>query len=254
MRFLCLCPTYLRPHLVANALACFEAQDHPAELRRLLIYDDAGQLANSRGPTWVVISTRERCPSLTAKYNAMLAAADLGSYDAVALMDDDDIYGPQWLSSHAQALANGRWSHPRNVWSLYRPIAKSDTEPGQEPSGGRFWAAAAIRRDLLQEVNGFVEITRPTFDQEHLQLWQIRGGDPSRPDDFASPQYVYGWSRAPRHVSLEMGDVARWYDNYAAHLRAAPIRSAVTVKPHMDEQSTAIHRRCWPPSARATWP
>ena len=63
MRFLCLCPTYLRPHLVANALACFEAQDYSAELRRLLICDDAGQFASESGPTWDVVSVpRRRAP------------------------------------------------------------------------------------------------------------------------------------------------------------------------------------------------
>jgi hypothetical protein len=246
MRFLCLCPTYLRPQLAANTLACFEAQDYPAELRRLLVYDDAGQLANSGGPTWDVISTPERCPSLTSKYNAMLAAAVLRSYDAVALMDDDDIYGPQWLSSHANALARARWSHPRNVWSLYRPIAKSDTEPGQESSGGRFWAAAAIRRDLLEELSGFAEITRPTFDQEHLQLWRSKGGEPGRPDAFTTPQYVYGWGRAPRHVSLEMGDSARWYDNYASSIQAQSFDVPQEIRPCMDTQTRAVYAACWP--------
>ena len=244
MRFLCLCPTYLRPHLAANALACFDAQDYPADLRRLLIYDDAGQLANSSGPTWDVISKPERCPSLTSKYNAMLAATSW-PYDAVALMDDDDIYGPHWLSCHARALGTARWSHPRTVWSLYRPIAKSDTEPGQEPSGGRFWAAAAIRGDLLEELRGFAEITRPTFDQEHLQLWQYRGGEPGRPDAFASPQYVYGWGRAPRHVSSEMGDKVRWYDNYAAKLQFRSCATPQLIQPRMDQQTKAIYAACW---------
>ena len=249
MRFLCLCPTNARPQLVANALACFEAQDYPAELRRLLIYDDAGQLANSSGPTWDVISTAERFPSLTAKYNAMLDATSR-PYDAVALMDDDDIYGPQWLSSHAQALETARWSHPRNVWSLYRPIAKSDTEPGQEPSGGRFWAAAAVRCESLLELGGFAEITRPTFDQEHLKLWETAGGKPARPDDFTAPQYVYGWGRAPRHVSLEMGDWAGWYENYEAQLQAAPLAVPLTLESRMDDQTRAIYAACW---SRTPW-
>jgi hypothetical protein len=59
--------------------------EYPAALRRLLIYDDAGQLGNSIGPTWDVISTAQRCPSLTSKYNAMLAAAGMEKFDAVAL-------------------------------------------------------------------------------------------------------------------------------------------------------------------------
>ena len=146
--------------------------------------------------------------------------------------------------SRAKSAAGIR-RHPRTVWSLYRPIAKSDTEPGQEPSGGRFWAAAAIRCNLLRELGGFAEITRPTFDQEHLQLWQHVGGEPARPDDFAAPQYVYGWGRAPRHVSLEMGDRGGWYENYAARLKTAPLGEPQALEIRMDRQTRAIYAACW---------
>lgn len=259
-------PTYGRPHLVANALACFLAQDHPD--KHLLILDDAGQLAAGGGPNWEVVSGPARYPSLTAKYNAMLEVAGLLAipgqwplaspcWDAVALMDDDDIYGPQWLSSHAAALAGlERWSHPRQVLSTYRGIAQSPTEPGREPSGGRFWAAAAVRVDLLARLGGFREIARPTFDQEHLALWQQTAGDPGRPDELvltnaagemrlAGPQYCYGWGRAPRHVSLEMGDRENWYRNYASQVKVA-VDAPINLKPRMDEQTVAVYRACWP--------
>lgn len=73
MNILCLCPTYGRPKLLANALACFLCQDYPAHKRKLLILDDAGQFAPQRGEGWELLSTRERFASLPDKYNAMLA-------------------------------------------------------------------------------------------------------------------------------------------------------------------------------------
>lgn len=259
MRILCLLPTYNRPQLVANAIACFRAQDYPEQNRQLLILDDAGQLATHHAGSWDIVSTATRYPSLTAKYNGMLALDrtfggerwlfPCGETDAVALMDDDDIYGPQWLSSHAKALTTHRWSHPREVWTTYRGIARSPTEPGREPAGGRFWAAAAVRVDLLRELGGFQEITRPTFDQEHLRLWQEHGGDPGRPDALpphsALPQYCYGWGRAPRHVSLEMPDRQNWYANYATRLGPLPAAEPLTLDPAFDEQTRAIYRHCW---------
>jgi Glycosyltransferases involved in cell wall biogenesis len=43
MMISCLCPTYKRPTLLANAIACFLQQDYdgPAEL---IVLDDAGEL------------------------------------------------------------------------------------------------------------------------------------------------------------------------------------------------------------------
>jgi hypothetical protein len=103
MNVLCLCPTYGRPQLLANALACFQAQDYKGGQKKLLILDDFGQYkpfkskcgeclgsgldhpcsAKSRntdddscpvcgGKSVEVISTTERFPHLPAKYNAML--------------------------------------------------------------------------------------------------------------------------------------------------------------------------------------
>jgi len=100
-----------------------------------------------------------------------------------ALTDDDcpavGFYKPP-RDCRAQALEKIAWSHPRQVWSLHRPPAKSPTEPGLEPSGGRFWASAAVTAVLLRRTGGFHEIRRATFDQEHLALWRSAGGEAMR--------------------------------------------------------------------------
>ena len=111
MNILCLCPTYGRPRLVANALACFLAQDYPEEKRRLVILDDAGQIPASQADGWAVISMPVRYNSLPDKYNALLSMERVlrpnSRWDAVAVWDDDDIYFPWHLSAAAKALGGG---------------------------------------------------------------------------------------------------------------------------------------------------
>ena len=103
MNLCCLMPTYGRPSLVQNAIACFLAQDYPAKRRRLLILDDAGQIAPQEGDGWSLCSTPIRMPTLIAKY-AALEAVDAGWADAFVIWDDDDIYLPWHLSAHAIVL------------------------------------------------------------------------------------------------------------------------------------------------------
>ena len=44
----CLCPTYRRPsRLLANAIACFEHQDYPAQRRRLIDFARAVTFARN---------------------------------------------------------------------------------------------------------------------------------------------------------------------------------------------------------------
>lgn len=249
MNIACLMPTYGRRRLVSSAVACFLAQDHPAENRRLLILDDLGDL-RGEGPNWVIVSASNRYPTLTAKYRTMakVLAVRWPEWEAIALMDDDDIYGPHWLSSHAAALAGRGWSYPARVWSLYG--TKPGDRPALEDSGGRFWASAAIRRDLFSTSGGFQEIARVTFDQEHLARWRQWGGTPGRPDAACPPQYVYGWGRS-NHVSGLMGR-ADWYER---HLPMEPraggqgpgaactlsLPASPPIAPAMDQQTAGLY-------------
>ncbi len=105
MKLCCLMPTYGRPTLVQNALACFMAQDYPAELRRLLIFDDAGQITPQDSDGWSVRATSVRMPNLAFKY-VILETIDAGWADAFVIWDDDDIYLPWHLTSHATGEAD----------------------------------------------------------------------------------------------------------------------------------------------------
>jgi hypothetical protein len=252
VRFLCLCATYGRPTLLANALACFEAQRHPADKRFLLICDDAGQIEPHRSsrdnPTWAVMTSRQRFASLTEKYAAMmvLSGGDWGQFDAVTIWDDDDPYGPDFLSSHARALEHARWSYPRYILTLHRPPSPGYGQPAPEISHGRFWASCAVRLDLLREMGGFIQTPDANFDQQHLQKWQDLGGDPGRPDELLDdngqligPQYVYGWMRS-NHCSRKMNKP----DWYQLHYQMQH-EKVERLEPRMDDETQMIYRETW---------
>ena len=78
-----------RPTLVQNAIACFLAQDYPAGKRRLLILDDAGQIAPQGGAGWFVGSCRLAMKRSQLKYS-QLNLLDAGWADAFVIWDDDE--------------------------------------------------------------------------------------------------------------------------------------------------------------------
>ena len=238
MKISCLMPTYGRPTLVQNAIACFEAQDYPADRRRLLILDDAGQLAPHHGEGWSVWSMPLRMETLTAKY-AKLGELDEGWADVYAIWDDDDIYLPWHLSAHAIALRDSRWSHPTKVWSLYAG------QPALEPAEGRFWSSAAVRVEFLGSLGGFIQSARADFDQVNLRAWRRFGGAPGRPEP---PSFVYGWGRS-KHSSLAMitPDNTDWYRRHEADERGRITR--LTAK--MDVQTKTIFASLAPGANRS---
>ena len=221
-------PTYGRPTLVPNAIACFMAQDYPGKRRRLLILDDAGQITPQDGDGWSLRSTSVRMPTLVAKY-VFLEAVDGGWADAFVIWDDDDIYLPWHLAAHAKMLQHAQWSHPKLVWSLY------GGGPKLQPAGGVYWASAAVRRDLHNQMQGFIPSARADFDQAHLSAWRRYGGEPGRPEP---PSYVYGWGRA-KHGSLGMTspDDTSWYSRY----QMTELGRVEQLVPVMDVQTRAIY-------------
>jgi len=70
-----LCPTYRRPKPLENSIACFLAQDYPADCRELIVLDDAGELENQTGDGWQIISIARRFRSLPESFNALAGLA-----------------------------------------------------------------------------------------------------------------------------------------------------------------------------------
>lgn len=212
MKILCLMPTYgRRQSLLNNSIACFFSQTHPD--KHLLIYDDLGTLEMSNidapGESQVsILSLPHRCSSVGEKYNEMVRTwhDSWFDYQAVAVWDDDDIYLPDYLSTHAAILGSHGWSKPSRIISAYHQ------PPAEEDARGRFHGSIAVRRDLLEKAP-WIDTTRATFDQEYLSLLQGHEA-PGDPCTVAPPQYVYRWQTSRSgHCSGLMGD-KDWYARY----------------------------------------
>lgn len=233
MHILCLLPTFGRkPELLNNAIACFAAQTHPH--KSLLVYDDLGTLDQTWCglPNVYVYSTRDRAPSLGEKYNIMLRLANAhhATYDAVAVYDDDDVYLPEYLSTHAKTLQNHRWSKPSRIISAFHQ------PPLEESGAGRFHGSIAISRELVEEVP-WIDTVRATFDQEYLQALSsvVTPGDTC---EHGPPQYVYRWQTSnSSHCSGLMGD-ADWYAKY----KPQSVESVVALLPKMDDDTQQLYR------------
>ena len=241
MRILCVCPTYGRPALLANAIACFEAQNY--QDRVLLVMDDLGQIDEQVGDRWKILSTPTRYPSLPAKYNAMLKiAAVCDRFDAVAVWDDDDIYLPWHLSAVAAALADGAPSaKPSLVWSLYRPFGAEAEGPWRENAGGRFHGSLAISQSHLESLGGWIQTKRADFDQQQIAACRP-AVDTLDHSPQNSPSYVFRWGStgAPHCQGLMSSpDNEDWYDRYKP-ADASPVDWLV---PEMDHETEGIYRK-----------
>lgn len=211
-RVACLCPTYGRPRLVQNALACFLAQDYPADRRQLLILDDAGQIANQSGDNWIVESTGKRYPSLPAKYVRLVEMA--AGADVLVVWDDDDVYLPEHISNNVAAMERSGlgWAHPREVWSDYTG------QLARESAAGRFHGSVVVTRELHDQIGGWVQTPRADFDQQFIA--RLHRASPSAQFSTGDPTYIFRWaSTGHSHCQGLMSSPANtdWYDRVPVH-------------------------------------
>lgn len=238
----CLTPTYRRPKLLANAIACFERQTYPAHLRELLILDDAGQYTRQQGNRWAILTEAKRHRSLPDKFNRLLYyAKNCGPTDnrdrVFVIYEDDDTYLPWALEAHAAVIQAGAdYSHPSTVWSTYGGDLHT------EDATGRFHASLAIRSELLQKIGGWPDTPRADFDQQLLAKLKENG---TRGDPCASfgPSYVFRWQSTGQYhgqAYMRSPDDTDWYDKAGASADdAAPVD---VLTPELDAETREIYR------------
>jgi len=241
-----LCPTYKRPDLLANAVACFENQSYP--LKRLLILDDAGQWpAPISSQQWVLKTTKERFPNLPKKYNAMVEMALSCFIRRVAwpgqqhvvfvVWEDDDMYLPEHLEQIAAAYkasaADDVFLRARQVYSTYaQPFGGVQLED----ASGRFHSSWAFSASLLDKVGGWPDTDLLIFDQQFGQTL-LNEAEETVYYDKHSPSYIYRWGNGHWHGSQQGDDgfQALWND-----LASKPTQPVKDWRPHFDEETNAI--------------
>ena len=228
----CLCPTYRRPKLLENSIACFLAQDYPADRREMIVLDDAGELQNQTGEGWQIISIARRFRSLPEKFNAL---AGLARGEILVVWEDDDIYLSHHISSHVTAMAGHLWSKPSKVLSLYTG------EVQEEDATGRFHASMAFTRQAFGYVCGWPLTMRGDFDQQLLA--RFTGiGPPADPCSVTEPSYVFRWgSTAAYHgqAMMQGPEDEGWYQTVPQNNQCG---NHVFVSPELDEETQIVAR------------
>ena len=224
MHYICLCPTYGRPSMPANALQLFLGQDlRLGDTAVLEIFDDAGQIAAQQGKlfhnrAYRVISQEEWIP-LPHKYNAHLQRLGgiLEDPETVYVCwDDDDVYLPGHLVAIREALdrhPGAGWAHPAMVYSTYDerrpPRIPADEPPRIERAAGRFHGALAVRGDLLAKLNGWPDTDLATYDQQMLA--SLRASPVANTAAGRFPRYCYRWQdTAAWHCSGSIDETGRY--------------------------------------------
>jgi hypothetical protein len=157
MKIAVVCVTYNRPQRLGQMIRCFERQDY--DKRELVILDDAGQYPSTSGPSWRLVSTAKRFPTLGEKRNAAVQLVS-DDVEALAVWDDDDLYMPWALHASAAALELGPWSRPSLVLH-----PQPDGSLRQHKTGGLFHSGWAYRRDAFDQAGGY-----PSMDNGEDQV------------------------------------------------------------------------------------
>lgn len=188
MKIAAVCCTYLRPVQLGQMIHCFLRQDYPAEMRELLVLDDAGQYGNQSGPGWRLVCTPRRFATLGQKRNAAarLVSADV---DGLAVWDDDDLYLPWALRASAAALGHAPWSRPSLVLH-----PNPDGALRQHLTGGLFHGGWSYRREAFEAVGGYPNEMSNGEDQGLAARLAAAGTPQADPAALGfEPFYVYRW-------------------------------------------------------------
>lgn len=230
MKIAAICCTYKRPTLLAEAIECFMRQDYPAQLRELIVLDDAGQYGSQRGPGWQIVSLPIRFRTLGEKRNAS-AALISADVDAYCVWDDDDIYLPWHMIAAAKALADADYTIPTVIYNDKRNRLE------RKANQYLFHGAWAFRREAFNRVGGYPFI-QSGQDQGLLRRFKdakLRRADPIRFD--SRPSYVYRWYTAHSHHISALGQ-----DGYERLGRMAAGRTA-TITPRWAHDWLSLHEQ-----------
>lgn len=225
LRIACICPSYRRPECLQTTLAQFQSQVLETCEAHLFILEDSGLRDSQYDENWGLISVPERFQTFGQKFNHACGAAKLLGFDAVVVMEDDDIYLPGHVEAHAKVLATHRYSVPsRKAVDCHRkrPIGLlewSDLREETNPLPTGLHGSWAFRLDLWEEVGGYPEEAMDGFDLEFGRRLMATGGVPGDYCEFTSPQYGYRWSSAPgkncRNASAYSSDGQLYYERAA---------------------------------------
>ena len=240
MKLAALCCTFRRPHTLGQLVESFLRQAYPAELRELVILDDAGQYESQSGDGWRLVSIPSRFRSLGEKRNACAALAS-PDVDGLLVADDDDIYLPHWFRATADALSQADWSRPGLV------LLEDGEALREADSEGLYHGGWAFRKEAFYRVRGYGPHNNGE-DQELAGRLHEAGVTVQDPCEHHDPFYIYRYDNSSYHLSymddagyrsLGDGEVTKtqvqpgWFRDYAS----LPVGRRFVFAPHVTSGS-----------------
>jgi glycosyltransferase involved in cell wall biosynthesis len=184
-----LCPSFNRPRLLGQAIAMFQAQT--LDDAELIVLEDSGVFSRSfAGPRWRVVVSDTPLPTVGSKRNLLATMTDA---PYLAVMDDDDIYLPDWLAAMRRALSRSSWVRPSQAleWDAPGVLGRYRTagEGRDDHCYGGQWG---YRRGAFLASGGY-----PTTGSGDDMAWAAVMAQHCGPSGdsicrrFPKPQYVY---------------------------------------------------------------
>lgn len=154
------CPTFGRAHLLARAIAAWEAQTHPNRL--LICVDDSGQLDSQKSDEgkWEIVSVSRRCRSLSEKNNLCISLAPNHAHKFLKF-DDDDLVAPWACESVAEALDRGMICQCRTAITWHQKEWVVTPTHSQEPTNDSrkanfsFHGAWSMTEEFFEKMRGY---------------------------------------------------------------------------------------------------
>ncbi len=228
-----ICATYGRPDCVRSLLAMWGQQTYPGKL--CLVIVDSGKSfptisGDVNGRPFRVISLPERVTA-GAAHNVALKDAIAHGFESFVIMDDDDVYLPNYVASHAATLAAGAdWSLPANGFAVW---GENPTDIRVEDTNRLVWHAAWGFSKRLLDQAGWYQDTFEGFDLAQLQRLQELGTKPVDPWPDGNSQHVYRWQVVSQNSSA--GDLQGRSPDYTAD---RPYREPLT--PQLDANAATL--------------
>ena len=239
----CLCPTYKRPEMLANAIKCFEMQNYPKDRCELIVLDDAGQYEGDiKGENWRIVSQPNREETLAGKFNKIASMANPDT-EVLVVWEDDEIFMPTHIISMVRHYRRGQaqFFAPHFAYTTYQ---ENVGEIIKEKVTGRFHGAWAYSKALWDQVGGYDDVASIDFPDKMYQ--KCSNITHPTPYDVGNPQYVHRWARADRHIGhtdIPNQDPEEIFKTNWDYIGYIPVEKLNSLEPKLDNETKLIFEK-----------
>jgi glycosyltransferase involved in cell wall biosynthesis len=232
-----ICPTYARPHLLAEAVESFRRQDfkEPAEL---IVYNNfPGQILEIYASDFpgnlslLVLNDPNPPESLGGIYNRAIAPAS-GKY--LCPWEDDDIFLSHRISAAVAALREtGAEYHKRPFAWLF------DYGKITGPVSNLFFCCGTWSADLFRRTGGIPETFAATDQWLEPELNKRANAAVYDKTNWREIFYLYRWGGLTAHLS-GIADGARGFNETRERLRQGQPKGRVRIRPGWRQDYPAL--------------